>query len=137
MSDSDPITRLNAALEGRYRIESELGEGDSTTSLRSLPQIMHSDQHGLPGGTPEPLDGGGAHRRRRDVGGHGEAAGDAYPEEKDVPQIDERRGQDRGAADRHGGDPDDEESSASLGLGEYDHWGRYTVVAHLEGFAAC
>ncbi len=27
MSDSDPITRLNAALEGRYRIESELGEG--------------------------------------------------------------------------------------------------------------
>ncbi len=26
MSD-DPITRLNAALEGRYRIESELGEG--------------------------------------------------------------------------------------------------------------
>ncbi len=27
MSDSYPITRLNAALEGRYRIESELGEG--------------------------------------------------------------------------------------------------------------
>ena len=28
MSDfADPITRLNAALEGRYRIESELGEG--------------------------------------------------------------------------------------------------------------
>ena len=27
MSDPDPITRLNAALEGRYRIESELGEG--------------------------------------------------------------------------------------------------------------
>jgi hypothetical protein len=26
MSDPDPITRLNAALEGRYRIESELGE---------------------------------------------------------------------------------------------------------------
>ena len=24
---SDPITRLNAALEGRYRIERELGEG--------------------------------------------------------------------------------------------------------------
>ena len=24
---SDPITRLNAALESRYRIESELGEG--------------------------------------------------------------------------------------------------------------
>ncbi len=27
MSDPDAITRLNAALEGRYRIESELGEG--------------------------------------------------------------------------------------------------------------
>ena len=27
MSDTDPITLLNAALEGRYRIESELGRG--------------------------------------------------------------------------------------------------------------
>ena len=27
MTDSDPITRLNAALEGRYDIERELGEG--------------------------------------------------------------------------------------------------------------
>ena len=28
MSDpSDPITRLNAALEGRYRVEREIGEG--------------------------------------------------------------------------------------------------------------
>ncbi len=31
MSDSNPITRLNAALEGRYRIESELGEGGMAT----------------------------------------------------------------------------------------------------------
>ena len=31
MNDSDPITRLNAALEGRYRIESELGEGGMAT----------------------------------------------------------------------------------------------------------
>ncbi len=31
MPDSDPITRLNAALEGRYRIESELGEGGMAT----------------------------------------------------------------------------------------------------------
>jgi hypothetical protein len=28
---SDPITRLNAALEGRYRTESELGEGGMAT----------------------------------------------------------------------------------------------------------
>ncbi len=27
MNDPDPITRLNAALEGRYRVERELGEG--------------------------------------------------------------------------------------------------------------
>ncbi len=32
----DPIIRLNAALEGRYRIESELGEGRvSKRNLRS------------------------------------------------------------------------------------------------------
>ena len=32
MSDrSDPISRLNAALEGRYRIEREIGEGRMAT----------------------------------------------------------------------------------------------------------
>ncbi len=31
MSDSDPITRLNEALEGRYRVERELGEGGMAT----------------------------------------------------------------------------------------------------------
>ena len=29
---SDPVARLNAALEGRYRIESELGEGSVLTA---------------------------------------------------------------------------------------------------------
>ncbi len=33
---SDPITRLNAALEGRYRIESELGEGGMATECCGL-----------------------------------------------------------------------------------------------------
>ncbi len=31
MNPPDPITRLNAALEGRYRIESALGEGGMAT----------------------------------------------------------------------------------------------------------
>ena len=57
MSDSDPITRLNAALEGRYRIESELGEGGMATvyladdikherkvALKVLgPELAHAD----------------------------------------------------------------------------------------------
>ncbi len=32
MTDSDPITRLNRALEGRYRVERELGEGGMATA---------------------------------------------------------------------------------------------------------
>ena len=31
MSDADPTERLNAALEGRYTIERELGEGGMAT----------------------------------------------------------------------------------------------------------
>ncbi len=47
MSHHDPITRLNAALEGRYRIERELGDGGmATVHLASVvfsnwrPQIL-------------------------------------------------------------------------------------------------
>ncbi len=32
----DPITRLNAALEGRYRIERELGEGGMARAVRAI-----------------------------------------------------------------------------------------------------
>ena len=31
----DPITRLNAALEGRYRVEREIGEGGMALRLES------------------------------------------------------------------------------------------------------
>ena len=31
MSHPDPIARLNAAIEGRYRIEREIGEGGMAT----------------------------------------------------------------------------------------------------------
>ena len=38
---SDPVARLNAALEGRYAIERELGEGGMATVLEQ-PSRGHS-----------------------------------------------------------------------------------------------
>ena len=35
---SDPVARLNAALEGRYRIKSELGEGGMATVYLAVHQ---------------------------------------------------------------------------------------------------
>ena len=33
---TDPVTRLNAALQGRYHIEREIGEGGMATVVRYL-----------------------------------------------------------------------------------------------------
>ncbi len=33
---TDPITRLNAALEGRYRVEREIGEGGMAQRVRAI-----------------------------------------------------------------------------------------------------
>ena len=60
MSDSDPITRLNAALEGRYRIESELGEGGMAT-VYLADDIKHERKVALKVLKPQPL---------RPLGGH-------------------------------------------------------------------
>ncbi len=49
---SDPITRLNAALEGRYRIESELSEGEMARRVRAIYRTS-LNRWGLP--VPPPL----------------------------------------------------------------------------------
>ena len=48
----DPITRLNAALEGRYRIERELGEGGMAT-VYLADAIKHERKVALKVLTPE------------------------------------------------------------------------------------
>ena len=48
---SDPITRLNAALEGRYRVESELGEGGMAT-VYLADDIKHERRVALKGDVP-------------------------------------------------------------------------------------
>ncbi len=45
MSESDPITRLNAALEGRYRVERELGERKTSRAFQAEGRRFES---GLP-----------------------------------------------------------------------------------------
>ena len=43
---TDPITRLNAALEGRYRVEREIGEGGMATVDLAEDLRHHSKAHG-------------------------------------------------------------------------------------------
>ncbi len=46
---SDPVTRLNAALEGRYAIERELGEGGmATVYLAEDMRLAPHQQEDLP-----------------------------------------------------------------------------------------
>lgn len=49
---SDPVARLNAALEGRYAIERELGEGGMATVY-----LADDLKHELPGQIPRRRDG--------------------------------------------------------------------------------
>ena len=50
---SDPITRLNAALEGRYTIERELGEGGMAT-VYLADDLKHNRKVPAPGGAEDP-----------------------------------------------------------------------------------
>ena len=59
MIDPDPITRLNAALEGRYRIESELGEGGMAT-VYLADDIKHERKVALKVLKPETRGGRGS-----------------------------------------------------------------------------
>ena len=61
---SDPITRLNAALEGRYAIERELGEGGMANVLAFVtrpgptPRLRHAPNfQATSAGPDEPASG--------------------------------------------------------------------------------
>ncbi len=62
---SDPITRLNAALEGRYGIERELGEGGMAT-VYLAEDIKHNRKVALKVLKPELAAVVGVHRDPKD-----------------------------------------------------------------------
>ena len=61
---SDPITRLNTALEGRYAIELELGEGGMVRRLRAIYDLEPMG----PSGPAAAVDARRTPARRRDHG---------------------------------------------------------------------
>jgi serine/threonine protein kinase len=67
---SDPISRLNTALEGRYRIESQLGEGGMAAvyladDLRREPKVRCPGSTSSLFSSPDPLTGWGLRRSWR------------------------------------------------------------------------